>query len=303
MEKECTTMMFQLAKMEKMASAAKIIRCVNSPFKYFYSVIYLRFIRRSKEGVIKRCKTFFGKEMYILLPSSTDIFLTGGKSHSSEIRLARYMVQNMIKGDTFVDVGAHYGYFTLLGSNLCGTEGKVLSFEPSPRSNKILKLNIEGIENIEFYPVALSNTNSKITFFEFSNIFSEHNSVNIDQYQNESWYKNNAPQPITISCKTLDEMLSTKGKVHFIKIDVEGHEGDVIDGMKNYLISHKPTIIMEFLSEKRSNQSHLRASEFLINNFGYRSMGIDTNGALFPIDDINQFFKVNDIDSDNIVFV
>lgn len=76
--------------------------------------------------------------MNIALPASTDIYLTGGKSHDSEIRLAKFLIKNLNQGDNFVDIGAHYGYFTLLGAHLVGKGGRVF-FEPGKSTYSLLE--------------------------------------------------------------------------------------------------------------------------------------------------------------------
>ena len=47
------------------------------------------------------------------------------------------------KGDTFFDIGANIGLFSLTASNVVGNEGKIFSFEPSPKTFSRLKSNIE----------------------------------------------------------------------------------------------------------------------------------------------------------------
>src|SRR5437016_5817488 len=60
------------------------------------------------------------------------------------------------KGGVFVDVGANWGYFTLLGAGIVGEEGRVLSIEPDPRVFEILRKNIlrNGFSHVSVLPVA-----------------------------------------------------------------------------------------------------------------------------------------------------
>ncbi|MBL0295213.1 MAG: hypothetical protein IPQ04_13440 [Saprospiraceae bacterium] len=115
-----------LDKVEKIAAASKIARLVAHPINYINAILYRElFYKRNKKEKEVESETFFGTKMSLLLPSGTDIYLTGGKSHGSETRLARFLINNLEIGDTFIDVGAHYGYFSLLGSKLVGQKGKV----------------------------------------------------------------------------------------------------------------------------------------------------------------------------------
>ena len=47
------------------------------------------------------------------------------------------------KGDVFVDVGAHIGYFTLLASKIVGPVGRVYAFEPNTNNFKLLQKNVK----------------------------------------------------------------------------------------------------------------------------------------------------------------
>jgi hypothetical protein len=56
-----------------------------------------------------------------------------------------FMAERLRPGGVFLDIGAHVGFYTLLGSRLVGDEGKVISFEPCPR-------------NIAYQPVSLARS-------------------------------------------------------------------------------------------------------------------------------------------------
>ncbi|MEZ4982586.1 MAG: hypothetical protein R2769_13585 [Saprospiraceae bacterium] len=112
------------------------------PFKYLGAILHRQLVfPLQKKSWETKSKTFWGEEMILLLPSSTDIYLTGGKSHDSEIRLAKFLIHQLRPGDTFVDIGTHYGYFTLLALEIVGASGKVFSLEASPVNFSILEKN------------------------------------------------------------------------------------------------------------------------------------------------------------------
>ncbi len=60
---------------------------------------------------------------------------------------------------TFVDVGANWGYFTLLSSKLVGSEGRVISIEPDPRVFPVLEQNValNNLTNVECFQQAASD--------------------------------------------------------------------------------------------------------------------------------------------------
>jgi len=293
----------KLDKVEKIASASKFKRMLMNPFKYFNAIIFREVIYKQKK-VEKEVlsKTFFNTKMHLLLPSSTDIYLTGGKSHDSEIRLARFLINNLENDNSFVDVGAHYGYFTLLGSKLVGNDGKVFSFEASPTTYKVLSKNSQNKTNINIFNLAVSDEVSVLKFYEFPNLYSEYNTLDINQFKNENWFSEYKPKEVNIQSIILDDFLSNK-KVYpkILKIDVEGAENKVINGLRSYLEENSPFIVMEYLSKERGNKEHQEA-EYRLNSLGFSSFVIDKSGSLKKIESISKYLEENNLESDNIVF-
>ncbi len=294
----------KLDRVEKIASASKFRRMLIHPFKYFNAIIFREVIYNRKK-VEKKVfiKTFFDTKMQLLLPSSTDIYLTGGKSHDSEIRLAKFLINNLKHEDVFVDVGSHYGYFTLLGSKLVGDNGSVYSFEASPTNYKVLNKNSHNETNIKSFNLAVSDEVSNLKFYEFPNLYSEYNTLDINQFKNKNWFSGYKPKEVNIKSIILDDFLS-EVKVHpkIFKIDVEGSENKVINGLRNYLSYNSPFIVMEYLSKERDNKEHQDA-ENRLNSLGYSSFVIDKLGNLKKLDSISRYLEENKLESDNIVFV
>ncbi len=293
----------KLNRVEKIASASKFQRMLTHPLKYFNAILFREIIyKRSKAEKAVSCKTFFDVRMNLLLPSSTDIYLTGGKSHDSEIRLAKFLINNLGAADTFVDVGAHYGYFSLLGSKLIGNNGSVYSFEASPTTYKVLSKNSKIETNIYSFNLAVSDEVSSLKFYEFPNLYSEYNTLEIDQFKNENWFSEYKPNEINIQSIILDDFLSDE-KVYpkIFKIDVEGAENKVINGLSNYLTKNAPFVVIEYLSEERGNKEHQEAVNKL-NSMGYFSFVIDKTGKLRKLESASKYLEGNNLESDNIVF-
>jgi FkbM family methyltransferase len=294
----------QLAQSEKIANASKLIRLLQNPVKYILAIGHKKLIySKNKEGILKETNTFFDKKMMVMLPAGTDIYLTGAKSHISEIRLARYLIHQLNNGDTFLDVGAHFGYFTSLASTLVGKEGRVFSIEASKNTFKVLKKNIAKVENIKCFQMAIADKNEPLKFYEFPILFSEYNSTEVNQYIHEPWYQKNKPTKFLVECITLVDFINNHGiQPKIIKIDVEGAEHKVIDGGMEYFKNNVPIIIMEYLEPKRYNVSHRKATETL-RQLGYKTMLIQKNGNLKPCEDIEAYLEEFQLESDNVVFV
>ncbi len=289
---------------EKIASASKVRRMLRHPAKYIHAILFRELIyKRTKKEKEVVCSTFFDAPMHLLLPSSTDIYLTGGKSHPSEIRLAKFLIHHLHIGDTFIDVGAHYGYFSLLASKLVGDTGSVFAFEASPTTYEVLEKNKSNFENILVYHRAVSDEDTHLIFYEFPNLYSEYNTLDITQFKDEDWFAAYTPKSIKVKSIIPDAFLKAqKINPKVIKIDVEGAEYKVINGLKEFLTDNSPVIVMEYLSDERGNEAHIKA-EKLLKSLGFQSFIIDDHGEPQAIASISNYLTLNSLESDNIVFM
>jgi len=292
----------KLQQVEQIATTSKIRRLLVHPFKYIFAILHRQLIYPKKGSKQVESATFFGTNMTLLLPASTDIYLTGGKSHSSEIRLARFIINTLQKGDCFIDVGAHYGYFSLLAATLVGTNGQVHAFEASQNTFTILQQNAKNKTNLSCFNQAISNEIGMTTFYEFPNLYSEYNSTNIQQFENTTWFKQLAPKKVEIETIDLNTFLEDMS-LHptLIKIDVEGAEFKVIQGAKAYLQQYQPLIAMEYLQAERGNAAHQQAAT-LLQSLGYKATTITKEGELIDCVDIDAYLATHGLESDNIVF-
>ncbi|NUQ22341.1 MAG: FkbM family methyltransferase [Saprospiraceae bacterium] len=294
----------QLHQVEQLATASKLRRLLARPFRYVFSIGFKKIIYPfTKKGIIRKTRTFFNSEMYVVLPAGTDIYLTGGKSHDSEIRLARFLINYLKAGDTFVDVGAHFGYFSLLAAFLTRSNGLVFSFEASKSTFLLLNKNTQNEANITCLNNAVSDKKETLKFYEFPVLYSEYNSVDISQFEGEKWIVKYKPQEIQVEAIRLDDFIIEKNlQPNIIKIDVEGAELKVILGMKKLLeASDELFIVMEYLHPDRKNTAHRQAAE-IMKNVGYHAYLIENAGGLIPIDDIDGYLQKNELESENVVF-
>ncbi len=293
-----------IEKVKSLASTSKVRRMLRHPFKYCYAILFRELIyKRQKKAKEVIGETFFESKMNILLPSSTDIYLTGGKSHFSEIKLAKFLIRNLKIRDVFFDIGAHYGYFSLLASKLVGNSGRVIAFEAAPSTFKILKKNKVRENNLDIFNTVLSDTRELLKFYQFPNLYSEYSTLNVKQFSESNWYNIHKPKEIIVESDYLDNFIgNTKIYPTIIKIDVEGAEYKVLKGAIDLLKEQAPIIVMEYLSDKRGNTEHIKA-EHLLNSLGYLSFRINMDGDKEKCNNIRKFLRENKVESDNIVFV
>ena len=290
----------KLEKIESLVSSTKSKRILSRPLKYFIGHSYKFISKLSKQGFLVKSNTFFAENFYLNLPSGLDIFLFQAKTHTSEIRLAKYLMRNLNNTSTFIDVGAHFGYFSLLALK-CNSKS-IVSFEASAKNYTILKKNIDSKKKkITIKNLAISNDNEPVTVYEFPPLFAENNTIEVAKFKENKWFKNNSPTCFLANATTLDEyLLTNKIAPTFIKIDVEGAELKVLEGATNTLQKLKPTIALEFvLNSDLKNQN--KVFTFLISR-GYKGYLIDKHGNLEMINDFNSLTKQAISESENVIF-
>lgn len=137
-------------------------------------------------------------------------------------------VQSRIQpGDTVWDVGANIGYYAVIFADLAGPDGKVVAFEPSPASLPELREAVAMRDNVTIEAVALSNEGGQTSFF----VNAGGNTV-VDGFSRESAGEGSVE--IEVECLTGDAM-AVKHPPNLIKIDVEGFEVEVVEGLRDTL--------------------------------------------------------------------
>tara|TARA_B100000287_G_scaffold391131_1_gene402565 strand:- start:906 stop:1817 length:912 start_codon:yes stop_codon:yes gene_type:complete len=169
-------------------------------------------------------------------------------------------ILNYLKGsDTFIDVGANHGNYTLIASGIVGS--KTISIEPVETTFKRLKMNIElnKLNNVVLKQVGISNNNGNL---RISNDRGELNRIlkDNDHSNNEA-----------ISVTTLDDLLIEEKNISMIKIDVEGYEKQVLEGAFNILKCKNLNVLQIELNN--SNQYYgYRENEIIrfLKKFGFK---------------------------------
>lgn len=154
------------------------------------------------------------------------------------------MKQCLRPGMRVVDIGANFGFYTVVASQRVGSAGEVYSFEPDPENHRLLVHNIalNGCENVRPFPIAIGEKAGLMQLYRDPTNLGNHSlcSENTGCDGSES-------VPITV--RPLDSILPDLGLpagVDFIKIDVQGAEGAVIKGASRILSTSRPRILMEF---------------------------------------------------------
>ncbi len=172
-----------------------------------------------------------------------------------------------------IDVGVYKGVYSYHLSQL---SKHVNSFEPNPLIFSYINKNLKKIiKNITLYNVALSDKETELDL----RIPKRFNTTIKDNYEErfklgaatihqKNSFDNNEYVAFKVKTKKLDNLLLEKN-IGFIKIDVEGHEKNVLMGAKNLIEKNKPNLLIEI--EELHSKEKVENTIGYINNFGYKS--------------------------------
>jgi FkbM family methyltransferase len=194
-------------------------------------------------------------------------------NEESSIEFFKQQIESL-DGD-FIDIGANIGFYSLLyyyrGS------GSVYAFEPLlPNVTKLIEnILINGADGVMVYPFGLSDQTYVSQL--------DYNPVNKGAASEVS--DNKGPNILSrsekCSFKKLDEIQGLSDNISVIKIDVEGHELDVLKGARKIIKRHKPELLIEVhpeqLEKKDQTIAELLAEIFA---FGYESIYLIQDGEV-----------------------
>lgn len=178
-------------------------------------------------------------------------------------RLEYQKVESPKLGQVVVDAGAGIGSFTVKASLQVGASGLVYAFEPERENFRLLKKNTANLSNVKIYNKALWSSSELRLFHVRSDHWAGHNFYNWGVIKD------------VIKVKTVKLDGVVKRNVHFLKIDVEKAELEVLKGAQRMLAKSKPFIAVEIHDSKLFEQ----ISQFL-GGFGYKRVGATTPYAL-----------------------
>jgi FkbM family methyltransferase len=197
--------------------------------------------------VLGNMKMFVDTRDHVLAPH----LITDGY-WESWITLA--MLRALKPGMVAVDVGANYGYFSILMGRCVGRTGKVVAFEPNPDMATLARksLWISGIRQVDEVrdEAAYSTTGEQVRFF-----IPDERPMNA-RVVTEAPY---AGTLIDVPTVRLDDVLPDK--VDFIKIDAEGGEREIWRGMSKTIENNRQLQIFLEFNPKRT--AHYDPHEFL----------------------------------------
>jgi FkbM family methyltransferase len=194
----------------------------------------------------------------------------------------------------FYDIGASYGFFTLLAQEFI-TTGEIHSFEPNPAIFELLRINadVKNFPNTYINEIAISDKKDIVEFYDrqstgYSFTSTLIKKANVDDYK-----------LIKVKSERIDDYILNHKPPTIVKIDVEGAEEMVLKGSLNLIKNYNPLFIIEIFNDN----PYFEAVKIL-KNFGYTAFYLNKNGDLQLIEDIFLFMKtkIRSGNSKNIIF-
>lgn len=134
-------------------------------------------------------------------------------------------------GQTFIDIGANIGYYTLLAARRVGSLGSVFAFEPEARNFGLLQRNLELNEIagwVTASAVALGNRTEEVRLFLHPDNLGDHQ-LHPDQ-------ANLQQQSVSVAMRRGDDFFAERcPRADLVKIDTQGAELMVVEGMMQLL--------------------------------------------------------------------
>lgn len=176
----------------------------------------------------------------------------------------RWLTTTLRSGQTFVDVGANAGYFSVLAGKRVGPAGLVIALEPEPRNHDLLLRNLRrhGLSEARVLPFAAAARAGWMGFEIDERNRGAHRLVPADRVPRRVW------------CVRLDDLLPER--VDVVKIDVQGYDHEVVEGLARTLDANPQLVLLVELSV---NELPLRGIDARAVIEGYQALGLEM--ALF----------------------
>ena len=215
-------------------------------------------------GITKVTREVMGSVMELDLTDSginTDLFLDGIR----EVESTRELQTRLRPKWTVVDIGANIGYYVLQEAKVCT---RVYAIEPDPSNYRMLIRNIKlnDYRNITTMNLAIGNEAGKIC-------------LKSDLISNATRICRDGEEPYAeVEMKTLDSLFP-ETKVDFVRMDVEGYEFNILQGMREIIDKYRPSMFIEVHRHPLRSYGHSQEQLLeLLADYGYSITALDAYG-------------------------
>jgi FkbM family methyltransferase len=176
-----------------------------------------------------------------------------------ELGMTLCVARHVAAGMTAIDIGANFGYYTLLIGGLVGPTGRVYAIEPNPKAAAMLQrsLSLNGMtKRARVIQAAAGEVDSSEVLLHVPYREPKNASViTLPEAQSQ-----NGGMLHRVRQVKLDTVMCELDHVDFVKIDVEGSEEAVIAGLMEVLRRDKPCLVLEFNAARCEDADALLAA-------------------------------------------
>jgi FkbM family methyltransferase len=178
-----------------------------------------------------------------------------------EPHVRRFLLDSVKPGDVVIDVGANVGCLTFQAAKLVGERGRVIAVEPNPENLQLLYAGILRNEliNVQVVPCAAWNTAGVMSLKGGASNTYLVSAAPLDEGRAYT------------QLVRLDEALANLDRVDLIKLDIEGHEPQAIEGARRLIEKHRPTVLTEFNPRCLREVSGIAAIDYAEQLLSYHS--------------------------------
>lgn len=273
----------QRETLRKLRRAKRLVKAPIRTFVY-YVLASLSHIKPYKLTF----STLWGTKMTSYLPEGNTFYYYG----YCEANLTNFLLRFLKEGDVVLDVGAHVGFYSMLASALVGEKGSVHSFEPTPWTYEILKQNTEKLSNVTLNSNAVSDKKEEISFKDYGHGYGAYNTAHKDG----STLKKKS-KTVTVETIVLDDYCKERSiRPDFIKLDAEGYEYAILQGMKSILEDERPIVTLEVAGGEGWAENCKKSINLLLSK-KYKPYEMSLDGFISP-----HIIKKN-YEYDNLLFI
>jgi len=151
------------------------------------------------------------------------------------------LLRSLLKsGDIVVEVGANFGFFTILAATLVGKAGKVTTFEANPDLVALLDATVEinGFTDlVDVRAMAVTDSTGEVEFAIYNNFLGDGHIVSLCGIRHED------QKLVRVPAGTLDQQLHGVADVRLLRLDAEGAEPSILRGSRA-LIARSPRLVI-----------------------------------------------------------
>ena len=193
-----------------------------------------------------------------------------------EMWLTQFLAQRLKPGMTAIDVGANFGYYTLLMGEAVGEAGRVVAVEPNPDAASLLQesVSLSGhLARTRVVPQALGASTGRAWLYAPDGEPKNASLVGQPDLPGGT--------TLEVATVTLDEVALGYPRVDLVKIDAEGGEQGIVAGMQQLIARDRPLIVLEFNAARYADPAAFL--DGLLAHYG-STVELRPTGDIVPLD-------------------